>query len=1419
MAKHHPFQDVEYLQEILLKSYEIGFPILKELIQNAEDAGSTHFDYGWLSGFSESEHPLLRSPALFIIDNGKFTASNADSIRYILGHSSKPIERDAIGKFGLGLKSVFHLCEAFFYIAPEETYTFDREEIRGFDIFNPWADSDNSDKYHENWNSFSENDKRFILDKLNPLLKKSEYSNNSWFVIWIPLRHRTHCTELRDKDNIPIGCIKNNDEDFFGEEIVPEFLKSNETKRQLSLLLPLLRSISTIRYWENTLDNSQDNSQFETHLKVNAQRHEKLSVLEPSNRRELGGIIQTAKGNELKFAGYEVISEHKDFTDLLNNFSLTRFRNIKPHIGITFHRWDSSSEDSSGLSLQMVVFLPIGEAKTFEFKSKYTYCLSLHGYFFVDYARKGIVGWDDNKLSVTDTETDNEKRWNQRLYTELLKHLLPTFDRFVRECQINESEISAICSALKKSPLFRGNNPQSICESHQWIYSLGSDLNSSKWQLKGIDQILELPAAEGTADIPEFLWSLFPNIRQLADRSILTVKGKPNLIKNKNTWEPTEILEVLDELDLFGDRDTCINRFTYCLSWLKTEAKQHLNKPEVEKLLAKGITDAWKKIAELEQQADEIMISTLEIYKLTLQTFKDEEAISDLLDGLISLCQSSNLNITTCERCLREFITFLHQITSSLQYRNCFRWLSELGNYLKIPQNFARHSALKVVVEILRKSGDDRSSLIQETSNYKILSGHKYTASAQRAVSQSEQAFSLQELTDLKLANRLFANSNTSRRLARELTELLPNLTIVLVEVDIVGEIFSSERILDCDEQTSTDAILAASSITNDIDVRCKWVKKLLACQNVSHNQATCVRYLLNKAQQTNEAEILWMLEDNSVWNAVAKKLIPDRQLIDLELTTRLSQELTGSQQQRLEQWNVSKLTTESVQPFLIKAEKEECFIEILAAIATLQEKGQLSDSLKQALQNTRWLRDREKMEIVAPDSILRLPEKLSEYESRLALAEWGKFTISNLHSDILQRQDVLKVIMPAVWTEVQTITFILERENRHEYTDVILTAIDNRIPDDPILQENLKQKKWLTLKKTDKPIAPHSILTFPPLQNMSSFPNCLQEVLPDGYALLSMLADSCIGRVPNNLFDYQNESKTIDLILEGVNKPAYKEQKLWQVILKLIEIHKDRLDSKTIERLTSKLWLPSKTSDRLLAPNLILKLDELQEIIDPFIHGSSLYSSINDLDDKVSEHPWLKDNLFTSRDKTLEHLGGILREKPECHIGIFDIGIFDSGELTLEILVIVFDGIPMDQLPIKSLGILREIFHAEDFSREVKQRLLENLRGEIQPLTFVKIFNSLANPNTKPSEETISVYNTYLSMACIAFSKGIETQILPKQILPNISLLNREQRWKLVKDLCYCDDRNDKHIASEYVLDDRQADIIRAYIVNRSGN
>ncbi len=46
VVKHDPIGDIAVISEILRERYKTGFPILKEIVQNA-DAGGSHLSYGY----------------------------------------------------------------------------------------------------------------------------------------------------------------------------------------------------------------------------------------------------------------------------------------------------------------------------------------------------------------------------------------------------------------------------------------------------------------------------------------------------------------------------------------------------------------------------------------------------------------------------------------------------------------------------------------------------------------------------------------------------------------------------------------------------------------------------------------------------------------------------------------------------------------------------------------------------------------------------------------------------------------------------------------------------------------------------------------------------------------------------------------------------------------------------------------------------------------------------------------------------------------------------------------------------------------------------------------------------------------------------------------------------------------------------
>jgi len=168
---HSPLADINLIRDNLHDRYHKGFPVLKELIQNADDAGATQLDIGGSRGLPQADHPLLRAPALFVANDGRFTYEDYWAIRY-MGLSNRASEKSTIGKFGLDLKSVFHLCEAFFYLASVFPDTSDRSsKSPGGSVLNPWSSGPDVPIYiHADWDFFSETAQQQIVEQLRPVL-------------------------------------------------------------------------------------------------------------------------------------------------------------------------------------------------------------------------------------------------------------------------------------------------------------------------------------------------------------------------------------------------------------------------------------------------------------------------------------------------------------------------------------------------------------------------------------------------------------------------------------------------------------------------------------------------------------------------------------------------------------------------------------------------------------------------------------------------------------------------------------------------------------------------------------------------------------------------------------------------------------------------------------------------------------------------------------------------------------------------------------------------------------------------------------------------------------------------------------------------------------------------------------------------
>ena len=116
----------------ILRDYKDGLTIVKELIQNADDAEATEINIC----FDARTHDINRKklffpdmveshgPALVVHNNTTFSDEDFDNIQKLAG-ATKQEKHLKIGKFGIGFCSVYHITDVPSFISRDRLYIFD----------------------------------------------------------------------------------------------------------------------------------------------------------------------------------------------------------------------------------------------------------------------------------------------------------------------------------------------------------------------------------------------------------------------------------------------------------------------------------------------------------------------------------------------------------------------------------------------------------------------------------------------------------------------------------------------------------------------------------------------------------------------------------------------------------------------------------------------------------------------------------------------------------------------------------------------------------------------------------------------------------------------------------------------------------------------------------------------------------------------------------------------------------------------------------------------------------------------------------------------------------------------------------------------------------------------------------------------
>jgi len=235
-AYHSARSDINNIRNMLLQGQNQKTSlifILKELVQNADDCGSRRLSIGLSRGLSQAKHLLLRSPAILVVNDGFFSKKDDKSIRSI-GASAKESDSSAVGKFGIGLKTVFLICETFFYLKGPKSDV----QVDSGSMLNLWATDDPDDVPKSDWDEldFELSDQSLIAQE------RGKMGFQDGFTLWFPLRKKEHCQ--RGQDINPIVSQYPGD----GSQFIDEF--NNNLLEELTGFLPLLKNLKAIEIFD-----------------------------------------------------------------------------------------------------------------------------------------------------------------------------------------------------------------------------------------------------------------------------------------------------------------------------------------------------------------------------------------------------------------------------------------------------------------------------------------------------------------------------------------------------------------------------------------------------------------------------------------------------------------------------------------------------------------------------------------------------------------------------------------------------------------------------------------------------------------------------------------------------------------------------------------------------------------------------------------------------------------------------------------------------------------------------------------------------------------------------------------------------------------------------------------------------------------
>lgn len=1090
---------INLIADNLRDRYENGFPILKELIQNADDAKARNLVFGLHPGFKDqTTHKLLQGPGLWAFNDGEFYPKDEKAIRSF-GLNSKAGDSGSIGKFGLGMKSVFHLCEAFFYVA------FDGENF--IDVFlNPWFDLSGEDEFHNSWNEVKPKEFDLIRSVSTNLQLNKECK--TWFFLWIPLRQTSH---VPNPDGKPIGAIVDK---YPGEpgSADKSFLAESGLGRKVRAVVPLLRHLETIEVINNEQSDHSINGfriqiAIENDIEKNSRRVDHKTPDLKSAGTVTGGVPEKGKlrfliqqktlKNTTPFIEFKRLNAWPKTGSLDKDGKRKAEPDKSDAEGALMFASAPADGERAKLDIQWAVFLPTEKGLNYECwldKSVQSYCIVLHGQFFVDAGRRGIAGvahLSDQTISpVHDLDdADLHTGWNQAIAQRVvLPMFLPTLAQYAKnnlDSYETEELTRAILTARNKFEVNKGfweNFKNYICDGQVWVRLVTP--NGLKWSYKEVTtntRLLKLPPPpKNDAERP---WKVLPGLARLEREGCLFLDDTaPSLIITHSNWDDQTFDALLRSLD---QRAACTETgMTYLAGFLKLEQMRYVNTAVVQRALItvlknmlqkeslqtlRGVRSVFQDLVALVKSEFRFAIG------LARAQSEDDEVLKSLLNSNTQkLLLPKDLDPASDPSCgvpTEEEVCAL-LTTIDKQVANCER-LNIIDSERKISELLRASTDIIKLLPDKGRDGDERSLTVRVNRSLRVLP-------AICARTRKHYAVSLFQLINSHQYGLVFkqdaAAGGVIYPVAAALAKLIPSEQIWVVSAEISKWIQSAgeQHAPTVPSATDPDAAYSALGKKNHVltltgtkNERIAFIRQVSPNTIKSEDMIRGYRYVLHGDSRKHGViyEPLWMNADGEeVWLKLKNMVDPDPwNLVDPELGAvihlrREEKEKCGIQNLGLEEVLTHLKNTTATDEIIASRFDESERIAILLKISddALWKKVPLHIDFKSNFSS------------VNENSYI-------DTKSIAVKSLTNDCRIFKLSDNPVLRERQQRLIQE--WSHKTTIERALAQANPENYYEAILNGIDNIKTEELCQIPTLKSTGWLPLKQSGQKISPEDVI------------------------------------------------------------------------------------------------------------------------------------------------------------------------------------------------------------------------------------------------------------------------------------------------------------------------------------------------------